>query len=45
MVKDCGLTLGDVLPLVFRFLVKHGYNDAAGALQADASFDLSLAVG
>lgn len=44
MRHKCELTLGDMLPLVFRFLVKHNYLAAAEALQNDASFDLSLAV-
>lgn len=44
MRPKCELTLGDVLPLVFRFLVKYNYLAAAEALQENTSFDLSLAV-
>lgn len=44
MSSQCALTVGDLLPLVFRFLVKHNYLTAAEALQEESSFDLSTSV-
>ena len=38
------LVLADVLPLVYRFLVKFEYKTAAEALQKEVGFDLNTNV-
>ena len=34
----------DILPMIFRFLVKSGYSKAATKLQKETEVDLSVAV-
>lgn len=40
-----GFTEQDVLPMIYRFLIKAGYSKAAIKLQKECELDLSVPVG
>jgi hypothetical protein len=45
MHKDQQFSTQDILPIIFRFLVKEGFKKTAIKLQKEADFDLSTPVG
>ena len=44
MSQNANFETEDILPMIFRFLVKAGYKKAAIALQKQAEADLSVVV-